>query len=607
MTPVYPIELLSPAKDLNCGMEAVRHGADAVYIGAPRFGARAAAGNTVDDIRRLCDFAHPFDVRIYVALNTILKDGELMEAERMIHQLYRAGADALIVQDMGVTRLDLPPMPLHASTQADIATPEKARFLHEAGFARLILARELTLDEMETIHRQTSAELEAFVHGALCVSFSGRCYLSAARSGRSANRGECAQPCRLPYTLVDANGQTVVAGKHLLSLKDLNRADELEAMMRAGISSFKIEGRLKDVSYVKNITAFYRKKLDGIFARNRTFCRSSAGTSSYTFEPQPEKSFNRGFTSYYLHGRTPDATSFETPKSLGEPVGKVKEADAGSFTLATKKRLRNGDGLVFKNSLGVWEGVRANRVEGNRIYVLKHHSLRPQTAVYRNFDGEFEDLLSKPSAERKLDVKLVLRDTPFGLTLSATDETDAGATVVRCCEKAPARTNPYENIRAQLSKLGNTPFRADEIVVDTGRQWFVPSSLLAEMRREAIDKLLQVKRIRYRRATAKAGNPAAAYPERHLDYTANVANAGAEAFYRAHGVQSIAPAYELAPQHGVPLMYTRHCLRYSLGWCPSRHGRQLPFREPLFLVHGQTRLRLQFDCGDCRMVVYDGE
>ncbi|MDR0757265.1 MAG: U32 family peptidase, partial [Tannerella sp.] len=530
MISVYPIELLSPAKDLTCGMEAVRHGADAVYIGAPAFGARAAAGNTVDDIRRLCDFAHPFNVRIYVALNTILKDSELREAERLIHRLYRAGADALIIQDMGITRLDLPPLPLHASTQADIATPEKARFLHEAGFARLILARELTLDEMETIHRQTPVELEAFVHGALCVSFSGCCYLSAAWRGRSANRGECAQLCRLPYTLTDANGQTVVDGKHLLSLKDLNRADELEAMMRAGISSFKIEGRLKNVSYVKNITAFYRKKLDDLFARNRTFCRPSVGTSSYTFEPQPEKSFNRGFTSYYLHGRTPDATSFETPKSLGEPVGKVIDADAGSFTLATKKRLRNGDGFIFKNSRGVWEGVRANRVDGNRIYLLKNHSLRPQTMVYRNFDKAFEDLLSKPSAERKLDVKLILRDTPFGLTLAATDETGAGVIIARNCEKEPARTNPYENIRAQLSKLGNTPFRVDEIIVDTSRQWFIPSSLLAEMRRAVIDKLLQVKRILYRRAMARAGNPAAAYPEQHLDYTANVANAEAEAF-----------------------------------------------------------------------------
>ncbi|MDR1602936.1 MAG: U32 family peptidase [Tannerella sp.] len=605
MISVYPIELLSPAKDLTCGVEAIRHGADAVYIGAPRFGARAAAGNTVDDIRRLCDFAHPFNARIYVALNTILKDNELKDAERMIHQLYRAGADALIIQDMGITRLDLPPIPLHASTQADIATPEKARFLCETGFARLILARELTLDEMVTIHRQTPVELEAFVHGALCVSYSGRCYLSAALSGRSANRGECAQPCRLPYTLSDANGQTVAAGKHPLSLKDLNRADELENMMQAGISAFKIEGRLKDTSYVKNITAFYRKKLDALFARNRTFCRSSAGTATYTFEPQPEKSFNRGFTSFYLHGRTPDVTSFETPKSIGEPVGKVKNADAGSFTLTTKKRLHNGDGFIFKNSLGVWEGVRANRVEGSRIYPLKNHSLRPQTAVYRNFDKAFDDLLSKPSAERKLDVKLELRDTSFGLTLSATDETGAGAVVVRTCEKETARTNPYENIRAQLSKLGNTLFRADEIVVDMSRQWFIPSSLLAGMRRDAIDKLLQVKRIQYRRAAAGIDNPAAAYPERNLDCTANVANVEAAAFYRAHGVESIAPAYELKPQRGIPLMHTRHCLHYSLGWCPSHHSSTLPYKEPLYLVHGHTRLRLQFDCKACRMMVYD--
>jgi putative protease len=604
MIAARPVELLSPARDLTCGMEAVRHGADAVYIGAPRFGARAAAGNTVDDIRRLCDFAHPFNVRIYAALNTILRDGELPEAERLIRQLYHAGIDALIIQDMGVTRLDLPPVPLHASTQTDNATAGKVRFLHEAGFARVILARELTLDEMETIHRQTPVELEAFVHGALCVSYSGRCYLSAALSGRSANRGECAQLCRLPYALTDANGQTIVDDKHLLSLKDLNRSDELEAMMQAGVSSFKIEGRLKDAPYVKNITAFYRKKLDAVFARNRAFYRSSAGASAYTFEPQPEKSFNRGFTSYYLHGRTPDVTAFETPKSIGEPVGRVKELKGNMLTLDTKKPIRNGDGFIFRNSRGVWEGVRVNRTEGNRIYLPTKPLLRPNMTVYRNCDKAFDDILSKPSAERKLTVTMELRDTPFGFALSVTDETGARATIVRTCEKERARVDQDENIRTQLSRLGNTPFRADEVIVDMSRQWFIPSSLLADMRRDATERLLQLRRILYRRPQAKTGNPAAVYPERHLDYTANIANAGAEDFYRAHGVESSAPAYELSPRRDVPLMFTRHCLRYSMGWCPVHHNSKPPHKEPLYLVHRHTRLRLQFDCKNCCMLVY---
>jgi putative protease len=587
-------------------MEAVRHGADAVYIGAPAFGARAAACNSIDDIRHLCDFAHPFNVRIYVAMNTILKDDELAEAERMICRLYDAGVDALIVQDMGITRLDLPPVPLHASTQADNVTPEKVRFLHEAGFTRVILARELTLDEMAAIRRQTSVELEAFVHGALCVSYSGRCYLSAALSGRSANRGECAQLCRLPYTLEDADGRTIVAGKHLLSLKDLNRADELEAMMQAGISSFKIEGRLKEVSYVKNLTAYYRKRLDALFARSGAFYRLSAGASSYTFEPQPDKSFNRGFTPYYLHGRTPDITSFETPKSTGEFLGKVRDVSGNSFTLTTKKAVHNGDGFIFRSSRGAWEGVRANRVEGNRVYLLKKSALRLQTEVYRNFDKAFEDLLAKPSAERKLAVKFELRDTCFGLTLSATDETGARAIVVRSLEKVSARANPLENIRVQLSKLGNTPFRADETVVNMSGLWFIPSSLLAEMRRDVTDRLLLVKRIQYRRVQVKAGNPAAIYPECRTDYTANVANAEAAAFYCAHGVETVVPAYELSPPHGIPLMLTVHCLRYSMGWCPLHHNCRSPYKEPFYLVHDRTRLRLQFDCRACRMEVYAG-
>jgi putative protease len=601
------IELLAPAKDLVCGLEAVRHGADAVYIGAPKFSARAAAGNTVDDIGRLCDFAHLFNVRVFVALNTILKDEELAEAETLIHHLYRAGADALIVQDAGITRLDLPPLPLHVSTQADNCTPEKVAFWHAAGFTRAVLARELSLEEIRTVAERTPMQLEAFVHGALCVGYSGRCYLSAALCGRSANRGECAQYCRLPYTLTDADGRILVADKHLLSLRDLNRSDELEAMMLAGVSSFKIEGRLKDVSYVKNITAFYRQKLDAVFARNRAFYRASAGTSVFSFTPQPEKSFNRGFTPYFLHGRIPEITSFDTPKSIGEPLGTVKERQSKSFTLKNGlSPVHNGDGLVFINPRGELEGFRANRVDGNRIFPLKMPPLRPGTPLYRNYDRAFEEQLAKPSAERKLSVELEFSDTAFGFALAATDETGARAVVVRPFEHTPAHLPPEENIRTQLSRWGQTPFLPEQIRICLSRPRFVPSSLLGEMRREAAEKLMQVRRIRYRRAWVKrdAYDTPAPYPAKQLDYTANIANAQAAAFYAAHGAETAEPAFEQMPREDVPLMYTKHCLRYSLGWCPVHHGRRSPCREPFYLTRKQTRLRLQFDCRECRMLVF---
>ena len=419
------IELLAPAKDLTCGIEAINHGADAVYIGAPKFGARAAAGNSLDDIRALCDYAHLYNARIYVALNTLLREDELPEAEQLIRQLYQAGVDALIVQDMGITRLNLPPIPLHASTQTDNRTPEKVKFLEAVGFTQVVLARELSLNEIRQISEQTTVPLEVFVHGALCVSYSGQCYLSAALSGRSANRGECAQYCRLPYSMVDANGTEIVHDKHLLSLKDMNRSDQLEALLDAGVSSLKIEGRLKDVTYVKNITAYYRKKLDVILARRPEYCRASAGTSKYTFEPVAEKSFNRGFTPFFLRERSKDITAFNTPKSLGEPVGTVKELKGNSFTVAGLKQLNNGDGLVFFNGRDELEGFRVNRVEANRVFPLDMPAIKPKTPLYRNFDQVFEKQLAKPSAERKLSVKIEFLDNSFGFTLVMEDETGA--------------------------------------------------------------------------------------------------------------------------------------------------------------------------------------
>lgn len=605
MGKVRKIELLSPAKDLNCGIEAVNHGADAVYIGAPKFGARAAAGNSLEDIRTLCDYAHQFGVRVYVALNTILKEDELEEAQRLVWSLYEAGADALIVQDMALMQMDLPPVPLHASTQTDNRTVEKVHFLEQAGFTQVVLARELSLDEIRRIASETDVALEVFVHGALCVSFSGQCYLSAALSGRSANRGECAQYCRLPYTMVDADGKIIADNKHLLSLKDMNRADELEALMDAGVSSFKIEGRLKDVSYVKNVTAYYRKKLDEILKRRPEYVRVSSGVSRYTFTPQVEKSFNRGFTSFYLHGRTPDVTAFDTPKSLGEFVGTVKEIRGNSFTVAGLTPLNNGDGLVFFNARGELDGFRVNRVVDNRVYPQEMPRLSPKMKLYRNYDQQFEKLLSKPSAVRKIGVSMTFTDNPGGFSLEMEDGSGARITVARLFAKELAEKKQTDNIRVQLAKLGNTLFEAEKIEVNLTDNWFVPSSLLADMRREAVNLLLSDRRIRYPRELSRKPDSVAKplFPQQQLTYLGNVANTRACSFYQEHGVKTIDPAFELkAPDH-VPLMFSKHCLRYSMGWCPTYQKKKSPFREPYYLLYKEVRLRLMFDCKHCQMLV----
>lgn len=605
MSNVRKIELLSPAKDLPCGIEAVNHGADAVYIGAPKFGARSAAGNTLDDIRTLCSYAHLYGVRIYVTLNTILKEEELAEAERMVWDLYAAGVDALIVQDMALLKMHLPPIPLHASTQTDNRTVGKVRFLEQAGFTQVVLARELSLDEIRRIADATTVPLEVFVHGALCVSYSGQCYLSAALSGRSANRGECAQCCRLPYTMEDATGKVIASDKYLLSLRDMNRADELEALLDAGVSSLKIEGRLKDVTYVKNITALYRRRLDAILARRPEYVRASVGESRLTFVPQADKSFNRGFTPFFLKGRNADITAFDTPKSRGEYVGTVKEIKGNSFTVAGLVQLNNGDGLSFFNSRGELEGFRVNRVEANRLFPLKMPALQPKMKLYRNVDQQFEKILSAPSAERKIAVRMAFRDNPFGFTLEMEDESGSRVAIVRTFAKEPARNDQRDNIRRQLAKLGNTPFEARTVEVEMAQPWFVPSSLPAEMRREAAERLQSVRRMNYVREQSKhqstvADNP---YPEQRLTYLGNVANSLARTFYEEHGVTSVDPAFELQPVADVPLMFSKHCLRYSMGWCPNHQKGRSPFREPYYLVYKETRLRLQFDCKQCRMLV----
>ena len=599
------IELLAPAKNLECGIAAIDHGADAVYIGAPKFGARAAAVNSLEDIAALVEYAHLYNARIYVTVNTILKDEELQETEKMIWALFRAGVDALIVQDMGITGLNLPPIPLHASTQMDNRTVEKVRFLADAGFRQVVLARELSLREISKIHEACpDVPLEIFVHGALCVSYSGQCYVSQACFGRSANRGECAQFCRLPFSLVDAEGRVIVKDKHLLSLKDLNQSDELEALIDAGASSFKIEGRLKDVSYVKNVTAAYRRKLDAIFARRKEYARASSGSCRYAFNPQLDKSFSRGFTHYYLHGRTKDVFSFDTPKSLGEEMGTMKEARGNYLTVAGLKSFNNGDGVCYIDEQGRLQGFRINRVEGNKLYPQEMPRIKPRTVLYRNFDQEFEKILARKSSERRIAVSVRLTDTPFGFALTLTDEDDNSVTLSLAREKEPARTPQEENLKTQLAKFGNTPFEAVRIDIDFAGNWFLPASVLADFRRQAVEKLISARRINYRRELFVLKPTAHAFPQSTLTYLGNVMNAQAVSFYAGHGVASIAPAFERAPAEKAVLMFCKHCLRYSMGWCPVHQRERSPYREPYYLVSTDgKRFRLEFDCKNCQMKV----
>ena len=599
------IELLAPAKNLECGIAAIDHGADAVYIGAPKFGARAAAVNSLEDIAALVEYAHLYNARIYVTVNTILKDEELQETEKMIWALFRAGVDALIVQDMGITGLNLPPIPLHASTQMDNRTVEKVRFLADAGFRQVVLARELSLREISKIHEACpDVPLEIFVHGALCVSYSGQCYVSQACFGRSANRGECAQFCRLPFSLVDAEGRVIVKDKHLLSLKDLNQSDELEALLDAGASSFKIEGRLKDVSYVKNVTAAYRRKLDAIFARRKEYARASSGSCRYAFNPQLDKSFSRGFTHYYLHGRTKDVFSFDTPKSLGEEMGTMKEARGNYLTVAGLKSFNNGDGVCYIDEQGRLQGFRINRVEGNKLYPQEMPRIKPRTVLYRNFDQEFEKILARKSSERRIAVSVRLTDTPFGFALTLTDEDDNSVTLSLAREKEPARTPQEENLKTQLAKFGNTPFEAVRIDIDFAWNWFLPASVLTDFRRQAVEKLISARRINYRRELFVLKPTAHAFPQSTLTYLGNVMNAQAVSFYAGHGVASIAPAFERAPAEKAVLMFCKHCLRYSMGWCPVHQRERSPYREPYYLVSTDgKRFRLEFDCKNCQMKV----
>ena len=609
------LELLAPAKTADFGIEAIKHGADAVYIGGPSFGARANAGNSIADIERLARYAHRFNARVLLALNTILRDDELEPAQTLVRQAYEAGVDALIVQDMGLLELELPPIELHASTQTDIRTVAKARFLEAVGFSQMVLARELSLEQIRKIAAETTATLEFFVHGALCVSYSGLCNLSHATTGRSANRGDCSQACRLPYSLADQSGQLIAQDKHLLSLKDNDQSANLRALIDAGIRSFKIEGRLKDLSYVKNITAHYRQQLDAILTERGDLARSSSGQSRFLFEPQPEKTFNRGSTDYFVQDRHADIGAFDSPKFVGEAIGEVIKLGRGSFDLRSDLPLHNGDGIAYFNAEQELVGMRLNLAEalGDDVYRLSPNvsdgrlpnDLEPGTVIYRNRDQAFERQLEKDSAERRVPVQLKFSETADGFTLRITDDRGVSAETSLGCAKEEARNTEkaLATLRENLGKLGNTIYLAETIDLAIDTVCFIPASALNGLRRAAIEALDAARDAAYRRPERRMpiGSPAI-YPEDALSYLGNVFNAKARAFYEKHGVSVIEPAYECHAEKGeVSLMITKHCLRFSFNLCPKQVKGIRP--DPMVLMNGNEKLTLRFDCKPCEMHV----
>ena len=557
------IELLSPAKNAAIGIEAIKHGADAVYIGPPSFGARAAAGNSIADIARLCDYAHLFNAKVYVTLNTIIYDDELVEVEKMIHALYAARVDALIIQDLGILRMQIPPIALHASTQMDITSVEKARFLAGVGLSQLVLARELSLETIRKIHAQVDAPLEAFVHGALCVSYSGRCYASQACFNRSANRGKCAQLCRFAFDLLTDKGQVLEKQKHLLSMKDLNRSQSIEDMIEAGISSFKIEGRLKDMDYVKNVTAYYRCQIDDVIRKNKDrYCRSSFGDTTLSFEPAVERSFNRSFTNYFLYKRE-NVANIISPKSMGAYIGTVEQVSNSHISLKTDIEIQPGDGLCFVNAQEALEGFRVNRVN-----------------------------------ERKIALNLTFQPSEEGFILSAEDAiTSVKMTLIYA--KEAAKQSQENNILRQLSKLGGTPFYVEKASIDGN--WFIPSSQLAEWRRQLIEKLMKAHLDDYQTPPRGIENQQLCYPKQHLDFTANIANRLAKAFYTSHGVTTTDDAFEVKQPQQAVLMTCKHCIRYTLHQCLKDKNVN---RDNWLLRSSDGRMfPLVFDCKHCEMQV----
>ena len=619
------IELLAPARSAEIGRAAILHGADAVYIGGPAFGARDKAGNTLADIAVLVDFAHRFHARIYVALNTILSDAELDPARQLAIDCWNAGVDALIVQDMGLLELDLPPIDLHASTQCDIRTPAKARFLADAGFSQLVLARELSLKEIAAVRAALPADVivEHFVHGALCIAFSGQCYISHAQTGRSANRGDCSQACRLPYTLQDNQGRVVAFEKHLLSVKDNDQSANLLPLIQAGVQSFKIEGRYKDAGYVKNITGHYRQRLDAVFEQHPELAPASSGKVKLGFVPHPDKTFHRGSTDYFTHGRSSNPahiTAFDTPAFVGLPIGKIAQVGSETFDIETKEALANGDGLSWMHKRQAI-GTQANKVEklgDGRWRVWPNDpvgllaGLKPGLYINRNRDQAWEQALTKDSATRRIAVDALFAETTDGFALTLTDSDGIVATATLALDKQPAKQpdTATDALKTQLCRLGGTDFQLRDFTVKWTQLWFVPSSAANALRRDTVSALEAARRAAYVRPQRRpAVEPPTPYPDTTLSYLANVHNSAARRFYEKHGVKLIAAAYEAHEETGeVSLMITKHCLRHAFNLCPHQAkgvtGVQGQVRaEPMTLINGNEKLTLTFDCRACEMHV----
>lgn len=606
------IEILAPAKNLYQGMAAVNAGADAVYIGAPLYGARSNATNSLEDIAEMVKYAHLFKAKVLVTLNTILYENELEPCRQLIWDLYRIGVDALIIQDMGILEMELPPIAIHASTQANNRDAGHVKFLADAGIKRVVLARELNLDQIREIHEASDVELEFFVTGALCVSFSGNCYMSIANGERSANRGSCAQNCRLPYQLIDGNGNTLIESSHLLSIKDLDLSDELPNLIEAGISSFKIEGRLKDIVYVKNNTSYLRKRLDAFLeAHPDQYQKASSGRTFYNFEPGLDRSFNRGYTDYFVNQRHSKIGSWESPKSQGQYIGKLLEQKANGYLIENYELLNNGDGLYFINEQGVADGAQVNIIVNDIVVPNTLKPLPVGTEIYRNHDAEFNRMLeNENSAVRKIGVKMRFSETETGFQLHAVDEDGHETQTSFDAPKDLAKNADglIDNIKKNLGKTGNTPFMADEIVVDFSQNWFLPNSKVNEIRRAALEQLAEIRIRDYQREEHQIVKTDHPYPVKQLDFTYNVSNKLARQFYHRHGVTDIEKAFELQWDPGKSrVMVTKYCVKYELGKCPryQRATMGAKVAEPLTLKHGEVEYKLKFNCKPCEMEIWE--
>lgn len=605
------VEILAPAKNLYQGMAAINAGADAVYIGAPQFGARTNATNPVEDIAELVRYAHLFKAQVFVVLNTILYDNELETCEKLIHELYHIGVDALIIQDMAIMEMNIPPIVIHASTQANNRDPKHVKFLADAGMKRAVLARELNLDQIRDIAEATDVELEFFVSGALCVSFSGNCYMSIAGGERSANRGSCAQNCRLPYNLIDGTGKTLIANSHLLSIKDLDLSDQLPNLIEAGITSFKIEGRLKDIVYVKNNVSYLRKKLDAFLENNERFVKASSGRTFYNFEAEMDRSFNRGYTDYFVNKRTEKIGSWDTPKSQGQVIGKVTAVKKNGYVIENSDKLNNGDGLYFINEAGEADGAQINTIENGVVIPNTFKPIAVGTIIYRNADAEFNKLVEREdSAIRKIGVSMIFSETASGFELKVVDEDghEAMSTLEVTKELSKNAEGAIDNIKKNLAKTGNTPFIVDHLEVNLSANWFLPISKINEIRRIVLEQLIDVRVKGYDRKEYQIQKTTHPYPVQQLDFMYNVSNKMARAFYHRHGVTEIEKAFELQWDPGkARVMTTKYCVKYELGKCPryQRDSMGEKVVEPLVLKHGENEYKLKFNCKPCEMEIWE--